>query len=127
VADGFRLVPVEPKVAAGDGEVGGDGQFLAPARGHQGAVVANSQAKAANLAAAGGMGSPLSNFCEQGEFASSAHGSEMGLLQAHLTRIGQSCGIFPVKCSFPGAFSPILRQDARIHWGKFVDRQETAC
>ena len=43
MADGFRRVPIEAEVAAGDGEIGGDGQFLAGAQAEQGAVVADAQ------------------------------------------------------------------------------------
>jgi hypothetical protein len=47
MADGFGWVPIEAEVAAGDGEVGGDGQFLAWTQADEGAVVANAQAQTA--------------------------------------------------------------------------------
>ena len=40
-----RRVPVEAEVAAGDGEVGGDGQFFAWTRAKQGAIVADAEAR----------------------------------------------------------------------------------
>ena len=37
MAHGFRRMPIQLEVAAGDGEVGGDGQFFAGAEAKQGA------------------------------------------------------------------------------------------
>ena len=45
MAYGFGGVPVEAEVAAGDGEVGGDGQLLAGTGTNQGAVVADAEAQ----------------------------------------------------------------------------------
>ncbi len=45
MTNGFRRMPIEPEVAAGDGEVGGDGQLLAWAEAEQGAVVADAEAE----------------------------------------------------------------------------------
>ena len=55
MADGLGRVPIEAEVAAGDGEVGGDGEFLAGTRAEQGAVVADAEAEArlAGVASAG--------------------------------------------------------------------------
>jgi hypothetical protein len=47
MADGFGLMPVEAEVAAGDGEVGGDGEFFAGTRAEQGAVVADAESQGA--------------------------------------------------------------------------------
>jgi hypothetical protein len=76
MADGFRLVPVEAEVTAGDREIRGDGQLLATARSKKGAIVANAQAESTQ----GGAGCTLANLAEQGDFASS---SRMGLLHPH--------------------------------------------
>jgi hypothetical protein len=46
MADGFRLVPVEAEVAAGNRQICRHGQFLATAGSQQGAVIADTQAKA---------------------------------------------------------------------------------
>ena len=43
MADGLGRVPVEAEVAAGDGEVGGDGQVVAGVGAEEGAVVADAQ------------------------------------------------------------------------------------
>jgi hypothetical protein len=56
-------MPVEAKVAAGNGEVGGHGQFLAGAKAKQGAIVADAQTEAA-----GSPRNPASNLTEQSEF-----------------------------------------------------------
>jgi hypothetical protein len=95
VAHGFGLVPVEAEMASGDRQIRGHGQFLVAAREHEGAVVADAQAKAALPAAAGGVGCPLANLAQQGEFASSVSGSRMGLFHLHVLRIGQAGGILP--------------------------------
>ncbi len=70
MADRFRLVPVKPEVAAGDGQIRGHGQFFAVAGSKERAVVANSQAQAVLPAAAGSAGRPRTNFADQGKFAS---------------------------------------------------------
>jgi hypothetical protein len=84
MADGFRLVPFEAEVAAGDRQIRRNRQFLTPARGKKGAIVADAQAEAA----VGSVRCPLANLAEQGEFTSSAGGSKMGLFHSHLLRIG---------------------------------------
>jgi hypothetical protein len=84
MADGFRLVPVEAEVAASDRQIRRNRQFLTPARGQKGAIVADAQTEAA----VGSVCCPLANLGEQGEFASSAGSSKMGLFHSHLLRIG---------------------------------------
>jgi hypothetical protein len=42
MTDGLRLVPIEAEVAAGDGEVSGEGQVLAWTRTDESAVVADT-------------------------------------------------------------------------------------
>jgi hypothetical protein len=64
MADGFSRVPVESEVAAGNGEVGGDGQFFAGPQTEQRAVVTDAQAEDTS----GLHGRPLANLTEQGEF-----------------------------------------------------------
>ena len=66
MADGFRRVPVEAKVTAGDRSISRYGHFLALTRGQQGAVVADAHVKAAGR----GAGCPLAYLDEQGTFAS---------------------------------------------------------
>jgi len=44
MADALRLVPVQTKVATGDGQIRGYGDFFAFARSQQGAVIADAQA-----------------------------------------------------------------------------------
>jgi hypothetical protein len=85
---GFRLVPVKAEMTAVYRQICRYGQLLASPGSQQGTVVANTQAKAALLAEAGGAGSTLANLREQGEFASSAAGFGMGLLHPHLMSIG---------------------------------------
>ena len=87
MANGLRLVPVEAEVASGNRQIRRHGQFFAPAREQQSAVVADAQAKGALLAADGGTGCLRANLGEQGEFASSASGIGMGLLRPHIKRI----------------------------------------
>ena len=65
MADGFGRVPVEAEVAAGDGEVGGDGQLFATARTEQGAVVADAEVDRAER----GLSRAASDLAEQGLFA----------------------------------------------------------
>jgi hypothetical protein len=43
MADGFGRVPIEAEVAAGDGEVGGDGQLFAGSGTKDGAIVADAE------------------------------------------------------------------------------------
>ena len=43
MADGLWGVPAEAEVAAFDGEIGGDGEFVTGTRAEQGAVVADAQ------------------------------------------------------------------------------------
>jgi hypothetical protein len=45
MADGFGRVPIEAEVAAGDREIGGDGELLAGAKTEQGAVVTDAEAQ----------------------------------------------------------------------------------
>jgi hypothetical protein len=85
---GFRLVPVQAEMTAVNRQICGYGQLLASPGSQQGTVVANTQAEAAFLAEAGGVGSSLANLHEQGEFASFAAGFGMGLLHPHLMSIG---------------------------------------
>jgi hypothetical protein len=106
MADGFRLVPVEAEVPPVDGEVGGNGQFFAVARGYERAVVANAPAKAAARSA----GCPLANLAKKGKFASSAGDSGMELFQAHLMRIMLTGWILTGLDPFPNVIMPILRQ-----------------
>jgi hypothetical protein len=61
MADGFRRMPIQTEVTAGDGEVGGDGQFLAGAQAEQGAVVADAEAEAGRLR--GDPGANLAKDC----------------------------------------------------------------
>jgi hypothetical protein len=67
MADGFRRVPVEAEVTAGNRQIRRHGHFLAPARSQQGAVIADAQPKAAARRA----GCPFADLDEQGAFASS--------------------------------------------------------
>jgi hypothetical protein len=64
MADGLRLVPIEAKVAAGDREVGGDGQLFAGARAQEGAVIANPEAQGGG----GGLGGAGADLAEDGQF-----------------------------------------------------------
>ena len=43
MADGFGRVPIKAEVAAGDGEIRGDGQLLAGAKMEQGAVITDAR------------------------------------------------------------------------------------
>jgi hypothetical protein len=79
MANGFGGVPVEAKVAAGNGKVGGDGQFFSGTGGEQGAVVADAQPKAALGSACGA----AANLEQNGEFALPGSGSGIGLFTAH--------------------------------------------
>jgi hypothetical protein len=84
----FRLMPVKAEMTAVYRQIRGYGQLLASPGSQKGTVVANTQAEAPFLAQAGGAGSTLANLREQGEFATSATGFEMGLHHPHLMRIG---------------------------------------
>jgi hypothetical protein len=55
MADGLGRVPVEAEMAAGDGEVGGDGQFFTAPWTEKGAVIADAEPKrcAGRLAGSG--------------------------------------------------------------------------
>jgi hypothetical protein len=66
MAHGFRLVPVEAEVAAGDRQIRRHSQLFAPALSQQGAIVADAQAKASGAVAAQGAGSPAANLADQG-------------------------------------------------------------
>jgi hypothetical protein len=72
------------KVAASNGEVGGGGEFFARPWTEKGAIVANAQPQSAQ----GGAGCPPANLIEQRKLALAAFGSEMGLIDSHLMRIG---------------------------------------
>jgi uncharacterized protein len=85
VADGFGRMPVEAEVAAGDGEIGGDGQFLARAQAEQGAVVADAEAQSA----AGHLRRATADLAEQGQFTLLGVAQGMGRAGSHLLRIGQ--------------------------------------
>jgi len=88
MADGFRRVPVKSEVAAGNGQIGGDGQFLAGAGAEQGAVVANAQAQPT----AGRLRRAAADLAEQGKFASFAGTSGFVPFRLHPLRIGQIGG-----------------------------------
>src|ERR1035441_480448 len=94
MADGFGRVPVEAEVAAGDGKVGGDGEFFAGTRAEQGAVVADAEAQDAG----GGMGCAAADLAEQGQFPALAVAQGAGLPGSHFLpgshsmRIGQTGG-----------------------------------
>jgi hypothetical protein len=92
MADGFRLVPIQAEVTAGDRQICRHGKFLATARGQEGAVIADAQAKTAVLVASGSAGCTQTNLAEQGNFARSTGGSGMGLFHPHLMRIRQTGG-----------------------------------
>ena len=79
MADGFRGVPVEAKVATRNRKIGGNGPFFSRAGGQEGAVVADAEAKAA----AGGAGGAVANLLQEVEFAQSGEGSGIGLFTAH--------------------------------------------
>jgi hypothetical protein len=85
MADGFRLMPVEAEVAAGDGEVSGDGQFLATARAEQGAVVADAKTEGAQ----GGLRRTAADLAKQGQFTRLGFADGLGWLGWHFLRIGQ--------------------------------------
>jgi NAD(P)H-hydrate repair Nnr-like enzyme with NAD(P)H-hydrate epimerase domain len=61
----FRRMPVEPEVAAGNGQIGGDGQFLARTWAEQGAIVADAQPQSA----ARRLRCAAADLVEQGELA----------------------------------------------------------
>ena len=65
MADGFGRMPVEAEVAAGDGEVGGDGQLFAGTRTEQGAVVADAQTEGGS----GGLARTPADPAQQSQFA----------------------------------------------------------
>jgi hypothetical protein len=69
MADSFGRVPVEAEVASGNRQIGCHGQFFAPARSQQGAVVADAQPKAALWGRANGACRPAANLAEQGKLA----------------------------------------------------------
>jgi hypothetical protein len=89
MADGFRLVPVEAKVAARDGEVGRDGQFLTGPRSQESTVVSDTETQADSP---GGATGAVPYLTQEGELTAFHHGSRMGLLSAHLLRMAQTCG-----------------------------------
>jgi hypothetical protein len=80
MADCLGSVPVEAKVAAGDGEIGGDGQLLAWAEAKQGAVVANAQPQPGS----GRFGRASANSGEQGQLTRLA---KTPWIRPHLLRI----------------------------------------
>jgi len=94
MANGFGRVPVEAEVAAGDGEVGGDGEFFAGTGTEQGAVVADAEAQEAR----GGLCRAAADLAEQGQFPELAYVQRDGLPRSHLLprshsmRIGQIGG-----------------------------------
>src|SRR5208283_1674097 len=53
MTDGFRRVPVERKMAAGDGKIGGQRQLLAGPEAKQGAIVADAEAQRRECFSAG--------------------------------------------------------------------------
>ncbi len=63
MADGFGRVPVEVEVAAGDGEIGGDGQLFAGSGTKEGAVIADAELQLWTL----GVGCANANSTEQGQ------------------------------------------------------------
>jgi hypothetical protein len=65
MADGFGRMPVEVEVAAGDGEVGGDGQFFAGTWPKQCAVVADAQTEGGAL----GPARAPADLAQQSQFA----------------------------------------------------------
>lgn len=64
MADGAGRVPVAAEVAAFEGEVGSDKEFVAGRRCEDGAVVADAEAQMAMAASSGG-----ADARDQGEFA----------------------------------------------------------
>jgi hypothetical protein len=64
MAYGFRRMPIETKVAAGNGEIGGDGHLLAGAQVEQGAVVADAESEAWRL-----RGGPGANLAKDSQLA----------------------------------------------------------
>jgi len=85
MADGLGGVPVEAEVAAGDGKVGGDGDFFSGTRAEEGAVVADAEADGAG--GADGAGADLG---DEGQFTAGIAGGTRGRrwLEAHGLRIG---------------------------------------
>ena len=65
VANRFGRMPVELEVAAGDGEVGGDGEFLARPWTDESTVVAYAQADFPGC----GAGRPVANLGHESQFA----------------------------------------------------------
>ena len=63
MTDGFGWMPVEAEMAAGDGEVGGDGQLLAGGGMKESAVVADAELQLWTL----GVGCAKPNSAEQGQ------------------------------------------------------------
>jgi hypothetical protein len=66
-------------MAAGDGKVGGYGQFFAGTWGEEGAVVADTEPEAA----VGGVGGAAANLEQDGEFALPGGDSGISLFTAH--------------------------------------------
>jgi hypothetical protein len=85
MANGLGRVPVQPEVAAGNGEVGSDGHFLFGPRPEQGAVIANSQPHAA----ASRLCRTAAYLAEEGQFAPPTAAQGIGSLRSHFLRIGQ--------------------------------------
>ena len=68
MADGFGRVPVEAKVAAGDGKVGGDGELFAGSVTKEGTVVADAELQLWILSV-GGAKSDSTKQCQLTEIA----------------------------------------------------------
>lgn len=76
MADRFRGVPVEAEVTAGNGKIGGDGEFFAGAGSEQGAVVADAEAEGGGGKASGLSPDAANDF----QFANGVAGWEAGQL-----------------------------------------------
>ena len=63
MANRLGRMTIQEEMAAGDGEVGSDGQFLSGTRTKQRAVVADAEADA------GGLHGPAANLAEKGQLA----------------------------------------------------------
>ena len=84
MADGFGRVPVEAEVAAGDREVGGDGELFAGSETKEGAVVADAELQLWTL----GVGCAEANSTEQGQLAEATEMPAAGTFACGLRLFG---------------------------------------
>jgi hypothetical protein len=116
MAHSLRLVPIESKVTAFDGEIGRHGQFLARAQAEQRTVVPNAQSHCSG----GWHCSPATNPAEQSQFSRRVNPCGFTAFCPHASRIVQTT-VRRVRISGKPSETWSFLQFRRVFQGEFID------